>query len=266
MSTQALIVHVEGIGWWSPGLADWNAAAHALRSDRVPAPSDAQPAAAILPPGERRRAPEPVLLACEIAAQACVMAARDPAGLPCVFASVHGDLVITDALCATLAHAPLELSPTRFHNSVHNAPAGYWTIAARCHAASSAVSAWHGSFAAGLLEAAIQANAEQTPVLFAAYDNAVRGPLADVVQGAAPFAVALVVSPERTAQARAALHLRHLAELVPATLAPAPWDTLAQTTPVAESLPLFIALARAQRADVTLRSGTSTALAIEVHA
>jgi hypothetical protein len=264
MSMNALTVHIEGIGWWSPGLADWNAAAQALRDDCVPAHADARPAAAILHPNERRRAPEPVLLACDIAAQACAMAARNPSELPCVFASVHGDLVITDALCTTLAHQPLELSPTRFHNSVHNAPAGYWTIAAHCHAASSSISAWHGSFAAGLLEAAIFAHAEQTAVLFAAYDNEITGPLADVVVGGARFGVALVVNPLRTPQALARLDLRHVAHDVPPSVTQLPWTPLAQAAPVAASLPLFIALARAQEAHVTLRNGAGSTLSIEV--
>ncbi|MEO5558867.1 MAG: beta-ketoacyl synthase chain length factor, partial [Dokdonella sp.] len=120
-----LVVHIEGIGWWSPGLADWNTAAQALRENRVPEAGNARPSATILPPNERRRAPDPVLLACDVGAQACAMAARQPSDLPCVFASVHGDIAITDDLCRTLAREPLELSPTRFHNSVHNAAAGY---------------------------------------------------------------------------------------------------------------------------------------------
>jgi hypothetical protein len=263
----ALVVHIEGIGWWSPGIADWNSAADFLRGDATPpTDGDARPGAAILPPNERRRAPEPVVLACEVAMQACAMADRAPAELPCVFASVHGDLVITDALCATLAADPLELSPTRFHNSVHNAAAGYWTVAAHCHAASSAVSASHGSFAAGLLEAAIQAHAEQTPVLFAAYDNSVRGPLADVVHGSAPFGVAFVVSPQSSPRAHATLHLRHVVDTGAPTAVPTLWTALAATNPIAPSLPLFIALARQDAVSIRLRNGASSMLEIEVRA
>jgi hypothetical protein len=264
--SDGLLVHVEGIGWWSPGLLDWNAAAQALRDDQVPTACDGRPAALILPPNERRRAPEPVLLASEVAAQACTMAARDPAELACVFASVHGDIAITDDLCTTLARAPLELSPTRFHNSVHNAATGYWTAAVHCHAPSSAISAWHGSFAAGLLEAAIQSHAEQTPVLFAAYDNALRGPLIDFVPGGISFGVALVVNARRTPQACAAMHLCHVAHGTVPTAPPQAWDALAQATPLGASLPLFRALARAQYGSLALRNGASSTLNIEVRA
>jgi hypothetical protein len=262
----ALVACIEGIGWWSPGIVGWDTAAGLLRGDAAAATTDAgRPAATILPPNERRRAPEPVLLACDVAAQACTMAARAPADLPCVFASVHGDIAITDELCATLANDPFALSPTRFHNSVHNAPAGYWTVAARCHAASSAVSAWRGSFAAGLLEAAVQSHTEQTPIVFAAYDIAARGPLVGVVHSLAPFATALVVNHERGPRTCAALHLRHAGQdALPPTPPPSAWATLAGSTPLAESLPLFIALARADRASIRLRNGAATTLVVEV--
>ena len=73
-----------------------------------------------------------VAVALEVALAACRAADRDPATLPSVFASTHGDLAITDYMCETLATDPTAVSPTKFHNSVHNAAAGYWTIGAGC--------------------------------------------------------------------------------------------------------------------------------------
>lgn len=207
-------MHVAGIGWWSQSDPGWASLAARLRASETVAPGrgGARPAATSLPPNERRRAPLPVLLACEAAGQACAMAGLAPATLPCVFASVHGDLAITHEMCETLARDPRELSPTRFHNSVHNAPAGYWTVATGCHAPSNAVSAWHGSFGAGLLEAAVQACADDVPVLFAACDIAADGPLARVVDARDPFAVALVLAPGPVDPCLARLALRHVAE------------------------------------------------------
>ncbi|RYD16284.1 MAG: hypothetical protein EOP90_05735 [Lysobacteraceae bacterium] len=258
----ALTLHIEGIGWWSPELADWAALATRLRAgEAMPADAEhgaaarARPPAAVLPPNERRRAPEPVLLACEAAAQACAMANQDPATLPCVFSSVHGDLAITEDMCMTLARDPRELSPTRFHNSVHNAPAGYWTVATGCHAASSAVSAWQRSFAAGLFEAAAQACAEQTPVLYAAYDATVGGPLGAAVRSSPAFAVAFVLAPERTPRALATLHLRHV-----------PGEPSAFAYGSDAALPLLAALARGGAGSLRLASGAASSLAIEVAA
>ena len=52
--------------------------------------------------------------------------------------------------------SPHTISPTRFHNSVHNAAAGYWTIGAGCMQATTALSAYDATFAEGLLEALAQ--------------------------------------------------------------------------------------------------------------
>ena len=260
-----LIVHVEGIGWWSPGVVDWMQAAALLRDDApLPAAGEGKPAAAILAPGERRRAPAPVLLACEVASQACAMADRSPDTLSCVFASMHGDIVITDDLCTTLANAPLEVSPTRFHNSVHNAPVGHWTVAAACHLASSAVSALRGSFAAGLLESAVLACVEDAPVLFAAYDIAALGILVDVIPATMPFGTALVINPQRGPRTLATLRLRHLPHVASPASLPANHAAIIAGTPIANGLPLFSALARGVACVVQVPNGVATSLSIEV--
>jgi hypothetical protein len=202
------------------------------------APPAARPPAAALPPNERRRAPESVLLATETAGQAVAMSGRDAATLACVFASSHGDQPIMDYMCAVLASAPSELSPTRFHNSVHNAPAGYWTIATGCHAPSSAVCAQRASFGAGLLEAASQALADARPVLLVCCDTGGSGPLAEVTASPAPFGCALVLSPQPGASTlgRLVLHLcpGSIPDVPAATTVPADW---VDASPSASALP-----------------------------
>ncbi|HEY4091434.1 MAG TPA: beta-ketoacyl synthase chain length factor [Luteibacter sp.] len=190
----ALTVWVKGIGLWAPGTPTWHAFCEVATGATSPGEFQ-RPAADVLPANERRRAPESVLLAAAAAGQAVTMSGLDAATLPCVFASAHGDQVITDYMCETLATAPAELSPTKFHNSVHNAPAGYWTIATHCHAASSAVSGGEETFGAGLLEAATQAVADDRDVLLASYDIAGTGPLGGMTSTTGPFASALVLSP-----------------------------------------------------------------------
>ena len=191
-----LEVRITGVGAWAPGAPDWKHLRGILRGESVPADdAPARPAGAVLPTAERRRAPDGVRLAADVAAQATSMAGVDPATVPCIFASTHGEIGITDYVCETLAHAPLELSPTKFHNSVLNAPAGYWTIATGCTAASSAVSAHHRSFAAGLLEAAVFACTEGTPALFASCDVASSGPLVEMTCTRLAFGVAFLLVP-----------------------------------------------------------------------
>jgi len=256
-----LQVHVEGIGLWSPACGDFAALRAQLQGAPVAAPP-ARPAAAVLPPNERRRAPESVLLAVEVAGQAVAMSGRAASELPCVFSSTFGDQSISDYMCSTLATTPTELSPTRFHNSVHNAPAGYWTIATGCHATSSAVTAGRASLGAGLLEAAVFCVAEQRPVLLVCSDIAGHGPLAEMTGTTSPFGIALVLAPAATPQALARLDL----ELVPhaeEALRPAPvTGAWYETNPIAASAwPLVQNLATGE-GDCTLAAAETLALRV----
>jgi len=265
VAASRLSVRIEGIGAWTRGAPDWPSMRALLRGEqglREDAPG--KPAAGALPAAERRRAPEGVLLATEIAAQACAMAARDAAGLPCVFASTQGELAITDYMCETLSVAPRELSPTKFHNSVHNAPAGYWTIATGCTAGSSAVSGYHVTFGAGLLEAAVLAAAEDTPVLFAAYDVAATGPLLEIARISRAFGMALVLAPcDEVAIPRITLTLRNRPAAI--TAAPAAVAALAQDNPLtAHALALLAALAGNTNSRLTLPAASGLLLDMEI--
>jgi hypothetical protein len=264
-----LDIQIEGIGFWAPGWPDWNAARTGLREGGGPSPdAPTRPMATILTPAERRRAPDPVLLACEIAVQASAASGRDISTMASVFSSTHGDLVIMDYMCATLARAPREMSPIRFHNSVHNAPAGYWTIAAHCHAASTSITGWHASFAAGLFETAVEAIAGDMPVLLVAYDTESRGPLIEVSPASAMFGVAMVLAPVRDEARWPRLRLASGGD---GASGPPPmpdaFATLAAANPMAAgALPLLFALANEMPALVRLAAGAQRVLTAEVHA
>lgn len=183
---------IEGIGFWADGLPSWQAAVdHVARG--APVGAVGKPSPRLLAPNERRRAPPTVAVALEVALAACEAAGRDPATLPSVFASTHGDLAITDYMCATLADDPRGISPTRFHNSVHNAAAGYWTIGAGCLRPATALSAHRASFAQGLLEAMSQLACGDQAVLLVAYDTAGTGPLGAVASSSGLLGGALVL-------------------------------------------------------------------------
>lgn len=242
---------IEGVGVCSAGLPDWESARAVLRGEReYVAATPVRPAPALMSPNERRRAPESVLLALGVAEAACAMAGREPRALPNVFASAYGDLAINDYLCAELARAPLDLSPTKFHNSVHNAAAGYWTIASGCMASSSAISAGADTFGAGLLEAALLACTEGIPVLYAVYDTAATGPLVDVITTTTSFGAAFVLVPApNPGLARARLRTNFAAPLAPL---PASLQALQAACPAAASLSLLAALAHGESATLAV--------------
>jgi hypothetical protein len=259
-------VAVLGIGAWSPQWTDWNSAMDVLCGKvDIAANVGARPAPSILPPTERRRAPESVLLGVEVALQACTMARVAPSGLPHVFASSYGELAISDYLCETLAKSPLDVSPIRFHNSVHNAPAGYWAIAAGCTRSSTAISAGDWTFGAGLLETALTIASNHAPALLSVYDVAATGPLRDVVACSTKFGVGFVLAPDRT-DAAARLRIRRVADGKPTELASAAsvLHAVHRENPAARSLELLQAIARKESGVIRIAAGPRLMLDVEI--
>lgn len=249
---------IEGIGFWTDGLPSWQSARAFVADGSLPADAPRKPSPQLLAPNERRRAPETVAVALEVALAACTEAGRDPSHLPSVFASTHGDLAITDYMCSTLASEPRAISPTKFHNSVHNAAAGYWTIGNGCVQGTTAISAFDASFAQGLVEALAQLADGAEAVLLAGYDNAAVGPLETISHSRGLLGAALVLS-------QGAGDLRLRATLVDGE-PPAPAGALARHAAgnsMAPMLPLFDALANGDDV-VLLKAGPGRVLRVEI--
>jgi hypothetical protein len=239
-------VYLEGIGLLGPGLRGWHASLPVLAGaeDYVAAPV-AVAGSELLPAAERRRAGLAVKLALAVGQEAFAHAGRDPALTATVFSSSGGDGDNIHAICETLAGAEREISPTRFHNSVHNAPAGYWSIATGARAASTSLSGHDASFAAGLLDAAVQVAADGAAVALIAHDQPYLEPLKALRPIAAPFAVALVLAPAPGAHTLAVLDVEFAAGPGQGARMDAPGlEALRAGVPAARCLPLLAALAR----------------------
>ena len=260
----ALRCYVEGIAFWAPSLPGWDVARAAFRGEGGPVdPPLKRPSPDLLAPAERRRAPDSVALALEVAAAATKDAGRDPKTLASIFTSAHGDLSVNDYMCTTLATTPTAISPTRFHNSVHNAAAGYWTIGTGCRAASTALTAFDCSFAAGLLEAATQCAADGEAVLLVAFDVNATGALASVTASEGLLAVALVLAPERGPRSRTGFEIAlRRGPTSPAPLGSDAARALAGNA-MADALPFFEALAATALTPLTLPLSSSLALRLE---
>jgi hypothetical protein len=242
--TARLEAYVRGIGLLAPGLADWPLGAAVLRGERphTRAPMEL-PAPAALPSAERRRTGATVRLALAAGLEALHGSGLEGAGLATVFASSGGDGAICHEICSALATPERQISPTRFHNSVHNAASGYWSIALGATASSTALAAYDGSFAAGLLEALSQLAATGRPVLLVAYETDYPEPLRTARSIAAPFATALLLDTDPGA--RAAAHLQASLTGQPADTLPEPsLEALRAGVPAARALPLLRRIAR----------------------
>lgn len=187
---------ITGHGTWGIGFESWSALRPLLKSRAEIRPEGSpRPSPDLIPPRERRRAPIAVQLAVHVAAQACRDAQVDPARTASVFGLGMGDSQITDYLCRALLGDDKLISPTRFHNSVHNAASGYWSISVGCHAPATAVSAYLHTFPVALLEAAVQCTVEDRPVLLVVFDVPTPGPLHALTPIDEPFGIGLVLQP-----------------------------------------------------------------------
>ena len=253
---------VNGVALWAPRIPGWNLAAPVLRGEAVAANQPApRPVPAVLAPTERRRAPDTVAIALEVAARACESAGVDPVELASVFACTEGDMAISDYMCETLARTPTLISPTRFHNSVHNAAAGYWCIGTGCMQPYTALSAHRDTFGEGMLEALVQAQSTGRPTLLVAYDIEARGPLSTMAHSRGMVGAAAVVSPKAGAASLARIRWR----TVRGTKRTAPLVRNAELVAgnaMAACLPFFEAIALEEAR--TVRIGLSPAMLLEV--
>jgi len=216
----------------------------------------------MLAPTERRRAPDTVAVALEVALRACESAGVDPKTLPSVFACTEGDTAISDYMCETLARTPALISPIRFHNSVHNAAAGYWSIGTGCTEPYTALTAHRSTFGEGLLEALVQAEAGGRATLLAAYDIESRGPLATMAPSKGIVGAGVVLAPAAGDRSMARIRWR----TVPGreqTLAEPGNAELVAGNAMAHCLPFFEAMAVERNRTVLLGLGPSHCLEIQ---
>lgn len=251
-----------GVGTWSSRHGNWPEFRAGVASGDWPDEVKLQPE--LIPPRERRRAPQFVKMAIEVMDQACKMANLAPDDVAVVFSSVMGDMQITDYMCTALAQTPELVSPTRFHNSVHNAAAGFWSITTGAFCPASAVSASEFTSTMALLEACVQVAEEETPVLCVTQEVTAPLALMDTCPSEAPFAAAFLLAPagfSKTPLAELRFELEQttaqwpLIDRVPAELA---------SNMSARLLPLLVSLSMGQDADLHFPLNHAMSLALHL--
>jgi Beta-ketoacyl synthase, N-terminal domain len=258
------VAFVEALGFAAPGMPDWSSARAVLRGEQAGAAVELpvyQPS--LLPANERRRASPTVRMAfrvAEAATQASSVAAVD---LATVFGSADGDLGIAQRICVALAETPRFISPTDFHNSVHNAAAGYWSIASLAKGPSTAIAAFDDSFAIGLMEALGMVLVEQRATLLVVYDVPGPAPLHASRPVREPVGAALVLTPRRTSNSLASLGFQ--LTNVPATaMQDARLEALRLDNPAARVLPLLLILATRQSGSAVLSLPNADSSAVQL--
>ncbi|MBC7982844.1 MAG: beta-ketoacyl synthase chain length factor [Candidatus Obscuribacterales bacterium] len=258
-------VFIEAIGLAAPGMPSWQQAARVLRGE-LPYEPVALPlhSPALLPANERRRATPAVRLAFQAAEDAMLASTVPAASLATVFASSDADLNIIHRISSALAATPRLISPTDFHNSVHNAAAGYWSIAVGSRAPSSTISAFDASFAVGLAEACGMVTVDRCDTLLVAFDLPPPEPLYAKRPIEAAVSVAVVLTCERTLNTLASMQWA-LTQDTESTLKTALLESLRLGNPAARALPLLELLAQNRSDRIVLPQAEKNAgLAVEL--
>ncbi|UCV22952.1 beta-ketoacyl synthase chain length factor [Ferribacterium limneticum] len=250
--SRPLTAWIEGIGFLAPGLPDWPTARAVLRGETpLTAAPSVLPAPSILPPAERRRASRVVKLTLAVGLEAATHAGADVATLATVFSASGADGHNCHALCEQLATDDRQISPTRFHNSVHNAAAGYWGIATGAMAPCQVICAYDASFGAGLIDALGQVVLDRQPTLLIAYDSEYPEPLFAKRPVPDVAGVSLLLTPERSERSLASITVTPTSAAAE-PLADAALEALRTAIPALRALPLLQKLARGKSGKICL--------------
>lgn len=255
-------VYLSGIGVAAPGIADWTRARAAIAGGRAgDSTQDIFPPPVSLAGAERRRSPRSVRLALHVAEQARAMSGLDGKEIAAVFGSNTADSAVTVRTLETLTDDAPYVSPTDFHNSVHNAAVGYWAIGAGSRQPATSISAGDDTFAASLLKAAMQTLDGGRPVLLCVYDIPFPEPLREKLPMSGPFGAAFIFEAGRGERTIAEISLEITgakaplameganaledADTPPARPVGAHWRALFEGNPAARCIPLLERLAGA---------------------
>jgi hypothetical protein len=258
-------VYVLALGLAGPGLGCWREAQAVLTgAARYQEGEWPEFTAELLPANERRRVTPTIRIALKVAQEAQRGADIGPEQMSYVFATSGGDIELIDKICRVLTLPERPVSPTQFHNSVLNAPAGYWAIASGSHTASNTIAAYDGSFVAGLLEAAAATLVDAPHVMLVAYDYPAPEPLAKVAGHYPPFAVAMLLGRDRNGSAAMGIRAELVGEQPVDPMDDAGLESLRVGNPAARSLPLLRALAEGSGSRVVLPYLDGRQLAVTV--
>jgi hypothetical protein len=191
------MVTVAGVAVLGPGLPGWAESQSVLRGAAEWHCADVTlPSPTILSATERRRTSPVVRLALAVATAATEMSGLPPATMRSVFGSSNGDGLTLGAILETLTQPDGMVSPTQFHNSVHNAAAGYWSIATRSRSPATCLGCNDWTFGASLMKAVAECVVERQPVLLCVYDIPLPPPLHATRPIGSVFGAALVLAPD----------------------------------------------------------------------
>ena len=250
-----IAAQIMGIGLLGPGLPNWDEGRRILAGSTGYAPAEVvPPAPANLSARERRRTSHAVRLALAVAQEAVGNASDNAKCLPTILGWAHGDGPVVHRLLEALATPERYVSPTDFHNSVHNVAVGYWTIASGSHQPCSSIAAGEATFPASLLKALAEVECEKRRALLISCGTPFPEPLNAVCPVGGSFGTALILAPadEKGGLARIMASYRANVSLTATLPETAELRPLWLTNAAARSVPLLECVARKEERTIVI--------------
>lgn len=260
-------VFLESIEFVAPGLVNWRHSIPVLEGSVPYAAGEIMAEATLsMSESERRRSTRVIRLALQVVDQLAKQSRLDLSKTTSVFASSEGDLQVIDKVARALLLPNQPVSPVDFHNIVHNAPAGYWSIGAAAKGASTTVIAGDATFAAGYLEALGHLCVGATSVMFVCYDHPGPPVFNKYRPLSAPFAVAMMLTTDTAASHICAFRSEIIASDSASSdkLSDPALEQLRCSNPSARALPLLVAIARGEATRTKLPYLNLRSVAIDV--
>jgi hypothetical protein len=181
--------YVRGVGLWTPGYPSplaWCSG----EAD----PEATKPSASLLEGPLRRRATPLTRMGIEVLQQVAAIGKADLATIPSVWATAHGEHSAAIALLGMMQRGEGKLSPTKFHNSVHNTASGYASISSGNCAPSTTLTGGAELVASAFIEAACMLDEFDRDIAMVLADEPLLPPF-DRADASTALAIALLLSP-----------------------------------------------------------------------
>jgi hypothetical protein len=258
---------LQSIGIAGSGFNDWLQARKILlgQAALIP-PQTEQFRINCLKPNEARRTSTSIKIALQSAESTLAAASFEAAELFSIFVSSDGDPNILQSICQALATEEKFVSPTQFHNSVHNAPAGYWSIGHQAMKGVNSIGCGQCSISGALIEADSLLQTGEDAVLLVCFEIASPSPLDSARAIRHSLAFSLIATRDKTRESLCEMNCRLSAESSASLsrLDDPTLDSLREDNPASMALPLLKALAGNTEKQIVLPYSDSTVVKLEL--
>ncbi len=260
-------MYIQSIGIAGSGFNNWSHAKTILKHEKqLSINTQDQYKTTVLKPNEARRTSTAIKIALQSAEETLFQSSFQADQLYSVFVSSDGDPIILQSICQELSTAEKFVSPTQFHNSVHNAPAGYWSIGQSSTKGINSIACGDCSLSGALIEAKSLLKLGESAVLIVCFDIKSPTPLDSARHIRYSLATSMIVTEQSNAASLffSELHFEELGKYPITKMADKQLEALRSDNPTSKCLPLLQALSGLNPGELTLPYSCSMSLRLKL--